>query len=277
MVAATPQAECHVGAMQQLREKHGKAVATRDRIVIGRVSESRRGMFVVARRIIAGTVVGALAVAAAIAVPALGAPDSAHRNAAQKPGASFFTPTAADPRLAALVARSGLGSRPFAFTPADSRGTPRRVAALPTPVVAPKAVVTLRGSAVTLPGTIAPFAYSLDGAAPQKRAAPINGDIKFDLVSPGSKRAPVDVAASFSGRRATSKFKAATDRPTNGDARLAEGGISKVDVGGSYSLSKNIDVSAGVRYKAQDRDRLAPLPENQRDGQSVYVGTAFRF
>ena len=262
--------------MQQLREKHGKAVAERIDSVIGRLAKkSRRGMFVVARRIIAGTVVGTLAVAAAFAVPAIGAPESTRANG-RSAASTFFTPTSADPRLAAMAARAGLGTRPFAFTPADSRGGPRRLA-LPTPVAAPKAVVTLRGSAVTLPGTIAPFAYSLDGAAPQKRVVPINGDIKFDLVNPGTKRAPVDVAASFSGRRATSKFKAADTRPTNGDARLADGGISKVDVGGSYSLSKNIDVSAGVRYKAQDRERLAPLPENQRDGQSVYVGTAFRF
>jgi hypothetical protein len=53
--------------------------------------------------------------------------------------------------------------------------------------------------------------------------------------------------------------------------------MTTVDVGGSYSLSKNVDVTAGVRYKAQDRDRLAPLPENQRDGQAVYVGTAVKF
>lgn len=234
-------------------------------------------MFVVARRIIAGTVVGTLAVAAAFAVPAIGAPESSRGHARAGANSTVFTPTSADPRLAALVARSGLGSRPFAFTPADSRGTPRPIASLPGPVTAPKAVVTLRGSSVTLPGTIAPFAYSLDGAVPQKRVAPINGDIKFDLVNAPSGRKPVDVAASFSGRRAASKFKTATERPTNGDARLADGGISKVDVGGSYSLSKNIDVSAGVRYKAQDRDRLAPLPENQHDGQAVYVGTAFKF
>lgn len=50
-----------------------------------------------------------------------------------------------------------------------------------------------------------------------------------------------------------------------------------VDVGGSYRLTRNLDVTAGVRY-SQERDRLAPVAEtNQQDSQAVYVGTQFRF
>ena len=44
------------------------------------------------------------------------------------------------------------------------------------------------------------------------------------------------------------------------------------------SLRRNIDVTAGVRYKTPDRDRLAPMPDDRRvDSQAVYVGTTFRF
>jgi hypothetical protein len=32
-----------------------------------------------------------------------------------------------------------------------------------------------------------------------------------------------------------------------------------------------------VRYRTSERDRLAPLADNRRDSQAVYVGTAFKF
>lgn len=58
---------------------------------------------------------------------------------------------------------------------------------------------------------------------------------------------------------------------------LESNGEQTVDFGGSYRLTKNIDVTAGVRY-SQDRDRLVPLvPDRQKDNQAVYVGTQFRF
>jgi hypothetical protein len=50
----------------------------------------------------------------------------------------------------------------------------------------------------------------------------------------------------------------------------------QVDVGGSYRVSKNLDVTAGVRY-AEERDRLLPLTDGKLDNQAVYVGTQIRF
>jgi hypothetical protein len=49
-----------------------------------------------------------------------------------------------------------------------------------------------------------------------------------------------------------------------------------MDLGGSYSLTRNLDVTAGLRYRS-DRERLAQLKDDRRDSQAVYVGTAFRF
>ena len=49
-----------------------------------------------------------------------------------------------------------------------------------------------------------------------------------------------------------------------------------VDVGGSFRLARNLDVTGGVRYKIQN-DRLEPLADQRRDSQAVYIGTAFRF
>lgn len=50
----------------------------------------------------------------------------------------------------------------------------------------------------------------------------------------------------------------------------------QVDVGGSYRVTRNLDVTAGVRY-SQERERLLPLTDGKQDNQAVYVGTQFRF
>ncbi|MEW4449513.1 hypothetical protein [Qipengyuania sp. JC766] len=47
-----------------------------------------------------------------------------------------------------------------------------------------------------------------------------------------------------------------------------------VDVGGSYRVTRNIDVTAGVRV-SQERNRI--VPDEAQDNQAVYVGTQFRF
>jgi hypothetical protein len=229
---------------------------------------------VVAKRAIFGTVVGAFAVTAAFAVPAIGASGTA-KHLIARPIASFFTPASADPRLAALIARNGLDAAPFRFTPAESRGTERRVLA---PPAVKTGVVTLRGAPSVESGSVglAPIAYDLGRNEPVKRLV-MPGDVKMDLGASPVGRKPIDIGTSFSVRR-SSKLKTTSERTTVGDARLT-GYLPKdsIDVGGSYSLSRNLDVTAGVRYKSQDRDRLAPLADAQRDSQAVYVGTAFRF
>jgi hypothetical protein len=50
----------------------------------------------------------------------------------------------------------------------------------------------------------------------------------------------------------------------------------RVDLGGALKLTRNLDVTAGVRY-SQDRERLLPLTDGKRDNQAVYVGTQLRF
>lgn len=50
----------------------------------------------------------------------------------------------------------------------------------------------------------------------------------------------------------------------------------QVNVGGSYRVTRNLDVTAGVRY-SQERERLLPLTDGKQDSQAVYVGTQFRF
>lgn len=216
--------------------------------------------------------VGTFAVAAAIAMPAAGSPDIARRAARPATAPIFFTPASADPKLAALIARTGLGGAPFRFTPADSRGA-RRVASIALPTTRDRAgEVSLRNQPAMPAVGVAPIAYSLGTPAPTRV---IVAELKPDLGSAPTIRRIVDINGTIaSGRK--SKLKA-TGEMVRDDSRLV-GTTSMIDVGGSYSLSRNLDVTAGVRYKAQDRDRLAPLPDNQqRDSQAVYVGTAFRF
>lgn len=53
-------------------------------------------------------------------------------------------------------------------------------------------------------------------------------------------------------------------------------GSDQVDLGGSYRVTRNLDVTAGVRY-SQERERLIPPADGKQDNQAVYVGTQFRF
>jgi len=56
----------------------------------------------------------------------------------------------------------------------------------------------------------------------------------------------------------------------------AASGDYKLVVGGSFSISRKIDVTAGVRY-ASENDRAIPLADNRKDSEAVYVGTKIRF
>ena len=53
-------------------------------------------------------------------------------------------------------------------------------------------------------------------------------------------------------------------------------GEQSVDLSGAYRVTRNLDVTAGVRV-SQDRDRLTPLSDGVEDSKAVYVGTQFRF
>lgn len=64
---------------------------------------------------------------------------------------------------------------------------------------------------------------------------------------------------------------------TGRSERTLEGaGDQAVDLGAGYRVTRNLNVTAGVRL-SQERDRLAPLTDAVRDDQAVYVGTQFRF
>jgi len=195
-------------------------------------------------------------------------------------GAGFgsFTPAAADPRLAAAFARSGLGTTNFSggafrFTP--SGGTNRRAI---TVAVRARAVTKAEAAkALAMSADMAPSAYSLGVSIGWKRFA-FSGDVA-KLENSGilnDRHESADVGLSFSGKRWQTKLDLAADR--HDDSALI--GIDQswsVGLGGTYALTHSIDLSGGVRYKAQKDQFQSMLSDNRRDSQAVYLGTTFRF
>jgi len=230
-------------------------------------------------RVVIGIAIGALAATTAMVAPAIGAVEQNARTPKRVLGLmrGGFTPAAADPRLAAIFARSGLDAGDLRFTPAESqRGANRAVS------VAVRARTSRTNDERIAAGTaptvgLAPVSYNLGAAVGWKRVA-LSGDIaRVDLAGMPGSRETADVAVSYTANRFTGRVKASTDRPIDGATRLVDMPANySLDMGGSYALTRNLDVTAGVRYRS-DRERLARIDDDRRNSQAVYLGTAFRF
>ena len=85
------------------------------------------------------------------------------------------------------------------------------------------------------------------------------------------------VGVSYSLKKFTGRVAVGADK-TDGRPlpALRRGDTYSLDVGGSYSLTRHVAVTGGVRYNIE-RDRLSTLQDNRRDSQAVYIGTAFKF
>ena len=208
-------------------------------------------------------------------------------TAPEKPG--DFKPGAVDPRLArAIAAQRAEEGGLFRFTPAGSASRPDRSVTVAVRVDPDLArAITVRAAMhsalpVVAPGIaavqIAPTAYNLSvarsakglqGLAPKTEGRqPDLPDLASYSLQPGSQ----GPASRFSPRLSLDE----REKPGRAPRTFEAAGEQVVDFGGAYRLTRNLDVTAGVRYK-QDRDRLAPLPDGKKDTQAVYVGTQFRF
>lgn len=234
-----------------------------------------------------GMVAGVLVAAGAVA-PAIGASQQA-RIAAERADTraglvlTHFTPSAADPKLAALLARSGLASEDFRFTPAESRRSGSRSVTVAVRARSSIATREARDGIGDVPDAasigLKPIAYNLGVAVGWRRFA-VSGDVsRIDLTGTPGSRESADVGVTYAGRRFSGRVIASADRPLTTDAPkiASEAPSYSVEVGGSYSLSRRLDVTAGVRYKTTDQYRLDRLIDNRRDSQAVYIGTALRF
>ena len=235
-------------------------------------------------RIMGGLAMGAALVSLVALSPAFGASklgDAPRPRAALElsEGIGSFTPAATDARLAAALSRSGFSSSGFRFTPASSVRLNRSI------TVAVRARSNRAGlgsdqvALVAPTGTsIAPLAYNLGVAVGWKKFA-VSGDVaKVDIAGLGGSREAVDVGISYTNKRFSTRLQVGADRIVGPAPRVVGNGNGvSVDLGSSYSLTRNLDVTAGLRYRAERDERLLPRGDNRRDSQAVYVGTAFRF
>lgn len=192
---------------------------------------------------------------------------------------SAFQPAMVDPRLArSITVRALSKGQLFRFTPAAS---PNRLDRSVTVAVRFDQFrpIVVRGP---LQGTgdaalrIAPTAYSLGAARGYKSFAQSGApDIRKidmpDLASYQPSAGVQDDPSRFATRISLDEQKKSGRSP-----RTFEQSDQSVDLGGSYRLTRNINVTAGVRVTS-DRDRLKPLTDNRQDNQAVYVGTQFKF
>lgn len=199
-----------------------------------------------------------------------------------------FTPASVDPRLASSLKFSALrDGKMFRFTPAATQGEGKRAMTIAVRVrpdgaqainIKPKlnnesgqgnAIVQITQSAFSL--GVAKGFQKFAITPPQKSEA-----LRSDAGMPDLS----ELGQGSSARKSRFTTKIEMDSETApGRARTRafddQGGYS-VDVGGSYRLTGNLNVTAGIRLKSE-RDRLDRLTNEQFDSQAVFVGTEFRF
>lgn len=195
---------------------------------------------------------------------------------------SSFTPANGDPRLAAAFADKPLSLTDFRFTPAAAKGRPSQLrvairARVGTPARPSDASAVTAAPALT---ALTPASYNLGLAVGWRRFA-VSGDVVkvkgADSALGGRETAVVGVSYSLNNRL-TGRVAVGADRAEGRPlATLRRGDNYSVDVGGSYSLSRRVALTGGVRYEMLDRDRLTALKDDRRDSQAVYIGTAFKF
>ena len=227
--------------------------------------------------------VAAIAAAGLVLTPAFAATSSKKRPAAVSlsfDSLSSFTPANADPKLAAALAGKSLSLTDFKFTPAPAKGRPSQVrVAIRARVNAPVEAAVAQASAPTAAvSALTPTSYNLGVAVGWRRFA-VSGDVaktKQPDAAIGGRESAV-VGVSYSLKKFTGRVAVGAER-ADGKAlpALRQSDTYSLDVGGSYSLSKRVALTGGVRYNIE-RDRLSALQDNRRDSQAVYIGTAFKF
>lgn len=202
-------------------------------------------------------------------------------------GLGMFTPASVDPALAARVAGKAR-ARGIHFTPASALPVSgKRTVTIAVRVDDGAArAISVRKVAEAVPGRGIGLA-GLDASRFQLGSA--RGYKSFartvDLSSKVQNLSLPDLAQ-FEPSRPKAEDKPSRlqprieleDREIAGRSpnTLDSIGAQTVGVGGTFRLSPNLNVTAGVRY-SQERERLDPLTNSVQDSQAVYVGTQIKF
>jgi hypothetical protein len=212
--------------------------------------------------------------------PALAAPGSKSKPPALSlsfDSGMTFTPAAADPRLAAAFANGAPSVADFKFTPAAAKGRPSQVrVAIRAQATSPQQAAAVDKAATV--SALAPVTYNLGVAVGWRRFA-VAGDVAkiSPANSPLDGRQSAVVGVSYSLPRFTGRVAVSADKSDeHGAPALRQPDNYALDVGGSYSLTKRLAVTGGVRYKVE-HEKLSTLNDQRVDSQAVYVGTAFKF
>jgi len=205
-----------------------------------------------------------------------------------------FAPGQIDPQLArALAAQRMQGKGPlFRFTPAGLAARPDRSVTVAVRVDdATTRTIVVRGPSLSARTAnsgptvrIAPTAYNLGlsrgyqnfAGSTQTYSLPGGGETRRQDLPDISALARSDSSSSSDARLIPHISLGERERPGRAPRTLEGTGEQSVDLGGAYRVTRNLDVTAGVRY-SQDRDRLKPALDGKADSQAVFVGTQFRF
>ena len=200
-----------------------------------------------------------------------------------------FTPASVDPRLVAQASLTALShGRLFRFTPAGMDSRPDRAITVAVRLPDTRGHLINGRQAAAEPGAgfaamrIAPVAYNLGTARGYRSfALPSTNVIHDPALDAGELRTfslapstaePIDHSPRLSPNVAFDERAV----PGRAPRTLGAQGDYQLDMGGSYRLGRNLDVTAGVRYSS-DRERLRPLTDHRQDSQAIYVGTQFKF
>ncbi len=232
-----------------------------------------------------------------ILFPALAAQFNGNRANVASNWLDTYTAAGVDRRLAAKFKRVDSGpnaiatnNRAFFFTPAGiNRGETR------TMTIAARADSPLSANAISVrslarsiePGATASVPLSKTDFS-LKTARGWQGFKLPETVRPAVKAPMSDITFAAGDFRLDDKASAKKSRFKT-DVKLdktretapsprgnAAAGEYKVGLESSFSLSRRIDLTAGVRYNSE-RDRVAPTVDERKDNEAVYVGTKIRF
>ena len=203
---------------------------------------------------------------------------------------STFTPSGVDSGLAAKLGRQAVNTNgnPFPFTPAGAGNGKRTmtVAARANSSVGSNAIsVRKAGNPLELAaglGQLRPSDYRLTAAKGWQGFVAPAVTPKLSAPKPlseivGNSNYSIDTDTDGKPSRFSAGMKIDQKRDAAPPARGSQApGDYSLDVGGSFSISRRIDVTAGVRYNSE-RDRAIPQVDSKTDNEAVYVGTKIRF